>query len=189
MDLIREELLRQTKALEALLLGTEERAEAVPLPEVPWQRAATSGEERTSPAMLAGGQRPSEEDQTSGGTWEHGSEMAAGVWPTSRFAGQTSPAGEWVARAPWESWQGVPVAQGAPGEGAPGEAAPGDGAPAIWRQAQPAASGGTPAPVDAGENRLVTEYILAGRTPGTGAREMSRLFERDARRYDGGFTT
>lgn len=40
-----------------------------------------------------------------------------------------------------------------------------------------------------GNVRLVTEYHPAGHSSRTGAQTLSRIFERDARRYDGGFSS
>lgn len=49
--------------------------------------------------------------------------------------------------------------------------------------------GGGDAGTQSGNVRLVTEYHPAGRSSTTGAQALSRIFERDARRYDGGFVS
>lgn len=49
--------------------------------------------------------------------------------------------------------------------------------------------GGGDAGTQSGNVRLVTEYHPAGRSSTTGAQALSRIFERDARRYDGGFAS
>ena len=55
--------------------------------------------------------------------------------------------------------------------------------------AKAAAAGGRTAGPQPQDGTVVTEYVLAGKAPGIGAQELSRTFERDARRYDGGFTS
>lgn len=48
---------------------------------------------------------------------------------------------------------------------------------------------GGDAGTQSGNVRLVTEYYPARRSSTTGAQALSRIFERDARRYDGGFAS
>lgn len=71
MDLIREELLRQEKALELLLLGAEPQTE-FQTQESLWQKRQVDGTQSSGPADLD--------------------------------AGEASPAGNWVIRAPREIW-------------------------------------------------------------------------------------
>lgn len=160
MDLIREELLRQQKALELLLLGTGPQAELASLPE-------EIG--RTSPAA-----------EESGGVQamaDTGDSSSAGAWSSQ---------GNRASQGSWESGP-LMTAGGSIREAAGGLSEVNFGTTAPLNAAQTALPGAAAAGADLEEDRLVTEYVLAGRSPGTGARELSRLFERDARRYDGGF--
>ena len=154
MDLIREELLRQQKALELLLLGTSPQAEPASPPEETRKAYPADMEQRTAPAM----------PDTGDVSW----------------AGSRVPRGSWEREA-WMAASGIgrEAAEHVPGSGS--------GTAARLDAAQAALPGAAAAGADLEEGRLVTEYVLAGRQPETGARELSRLFERDARRYDGGF--
>ena len=159
MDLIREELLRQQKALELLLLGTGPQAELASSPEEIGGTSPAAEESGAVPLMM-----------------DDGGVSSAGGWASrGNRVSQES-------RVPWKSWESLTAAGKSAREAAEG---------------LPGGNFGTAVPSDAAQtalpdanlegDRLVTEYVLAGRQPGTGARELSRLFERDARRYDGGF--
>lgn len=165
MDLIREELLRQQKALELLLLGTGPQAE----PGSPSEKTR-----EISPGAEELGAVPLMPD--TGGVLS-----AEGRASRASLASQES-------RGPWESWESLTAAGRKVREAA--EGFPGGNFGTVVPSldaAQTVPPGTAAAGVDLEGDRLVTEYVLAGRSPGTGARELSRLFERDARRYDGGF--
>ena len=175
MEYIREELLRQQAALGRLLLG------------------APAPEEETAP-----GREAPARDGAPGGAASPG----AGERPETAPAARTAAASP---RARAGHGGDVPGAEGperdGPGFGeAWGEAPPptaGRGAgedrqplPAAsgWGWAPPAGRGPdwTGAPGE-GAAVLVTEVARPAPREGGGARELSRVFQRDARRYDGGF--
>lgn len=155
MDLIREELLRQKKALELLLLGANAQPESVTPPEKVELSSFAVREAWKSPAA------PEARDLPPAGRWvirsseEEKSDMVAGA--------RLSEAGETARTSFGAAALTAPARTALPGGGL----------------RDPAAEGG----------RLVTEYVLAGRPARTGAWELSRLIERDARRYDGGFSS
>ena len=157
MDLIREELLRQEKAMRALLLGTDK------------QQTETA---------------PGDQSHQGGGAkaGENGADAQADV--------RTSAAVEsWVPGVPGnsrsvftadrrtqrEEYSDSPISAGVPAGTltVPGALHHGVGA----------------AGMQSGNVSLVTEYHPAGRSSRTGAQALSRIFERDARRYDGGFAS
>ena len=168
MDLIREELLRQEKALELLLLGAEPQTECQ-TQESHWQKRQVDGTQSSGPADLD--------------------------------AGEASPAGSWVIRAPREIWHEEIAGTTALGQTHAGKTSPpsagemlerdaaGYGVTAGVIPAKAAAAGGLTSGPQPQDGTVVTEYVLAGKAPGIGAQELSRTFERDDRRYDGGFTS
>lgn len=168
MDLIREELLRQEKALELLLLGAEPQTE-FQTQESLWQKRQVDGTQSSGPADLD--------------------------------AGEASPEGNWVIRAPREIWREEITGTTALGQTHAGKTSPpsagemrerdaaGYGVTAGVIPAKAAAACGRTAGPQPQDGTVVTEYVLAGKAPGIGAQELSRTFERDARRYDGGFTS
>lgn len=168
MDLIREELLRQEKALELLLLGAGPQPESQ-TQESLWQKRQADGTQSSETADLD--------------------------------AGEASPAGSWVIRAPREIWHEESSGTVVPRETLAGKTFPpaagemlerdatGYGVTAGVIPAKAAAAGGRSAGSQPQDGTVVTEYVLAGKAPGIGAQELSRTFERDARRYDGGFTS
>lgn len=155
MDLIREELLRQTQALEQLLLGARPRS------------AETSESPQTHEAM------PRSESRTQGETVSAEADMPAFSAVMRQMREFEEAVGSGAAAGTLSDAEGLLPAADAPA--------------AAWDGTR--RSGGEDLGTMAGAERRVTTYTPAAPVPGTGARELSRLFQRDARRYDGGFTS
>lgn len=157
MDLIREELLRQEKALTALLLGANKQQTDAPLGDQSRQGGGVKAEENGADAQADVRMSAAAESWIPGvsGESRSGSSMGRRVQAEERAnstIGAEVPAGT------------LPV---------PGASRLGMG------------DAGT----QSGNVCLVTEYHPAGRSSRTGAQALSRIFERDARRYDGGFSS
>lgn len=157
MDLIREELLRQEKALTALLLGANKQQ----------TDAAPGGRSRQGGGVKAG------ED---GADAQADVRMSAAVksWIPG-VSGESRSVFAADRRAQREEHSDSPMGAGVPAGTLP---VPGTSRPGVG-------DAGT----QSGNVRLVTEYHPAGRSSRTGAQALSRIFERDARRYDGGFAS
>lgn len=157
MDLIREELLRQEKALRALLLGAgQQQTETAP-----------GDQSHQGDGAKAGGDGA--DAQADVRTSAAAESWIAGMSGDSRsvFAADR--------RTQREEYSDSPISAGVPAGilTVPGTMRHGVGA----------------AGTQSGNVRLVTEYHPAGRSSRTGAQTLSRIFERDARRYDGGFSS
>ena len=175
MDYIREELLRQQALLVVLLTG--QRLE--PLEETGQQRSdpaetAREAEERwyLQWAEKARDRRP----QAPFGKPEGAAELLAAL-----------AAGEAGGRARETEWPLEP--ERLRNGGAPAETAAESGRAAVRTAKLPTgtgrAAGGLPG--ETGEVRLVTELYQAERGEAADPAALSRAFQRDARRYDGGF--
>lgn len=173
MDYIREELLRQRAALAALLLGGAGREDAredgpgtagevPPAPTPARGRGGERGRETTAagtgPDSWAGTETVSPAD------WERAAERAGGGREAVGFGGTPGDGSGPDGAAAWV-W----------GPGLAGTGAPGRG----WTLA---ADGAGPAVVTA-----VTELALPQPEAAPGPEALSRAFQQDARRYDGGF--
>ena len=157
MDLIREELLRQEKALRALLLGAgQQQTDAAPGGRFRQGGAAETGEDGA-------------DAQADVRTSAAAESWVPGVPGNSRSVFTTD------RRTQREKYSDSPISAGVPAGtlNVPGTVRHGMG------------DAGT----QSGNVRLVTEYHPAGRSSRTGAQALSRIFERDARRYDGGFAS
>lgn len=171
MDYIREELLRQQRALAALMMGGE--------PLVP----AEAGQE----AALYGESVGLEADGNGARVW-NGREREAFSAPVSRTRS--------VGWGKTERAQGEPDAAGAvfgayghflgrvePQRGRAGRAGTLQGA--AWSGHASGAAGGLPAEATAPRE---AEAFAASGGDAADARALSQMFQRDARRYDGGFS-
>lgn len=157
MDLIREELLRQEKALRALLLGTDkQQTETAPGDQSHQGDGAKAGE-------IGADAQADVRTSAAAESW------VPGVPGNSRSVFTTD------RRTQREEYSDSPISAGVPAGTltVPGALHHGVGA----------------AGTQSGNIRLVTEYHPAGRSSWTGAQTLSRIFERDARRYDGGFAS
>lgn len=185
MDYIREELLRQQALLVILLTGRR------PEPAEERETRSDAGEELLPEIAPA---RRLRQGQTSGAGgeqfWESSLPEAAALWTVLADPSAGGRAGEMTEKNTAGGRGGKAAEKDAAGGGA-GEAAEKDAA-AVRRRSAAAAretpgrtSGGLPP--EAGEIRLVTEVRQpeSGRNADPAA--LSLAFQRDARRYDGGF--
>ena len=174
MDYIREELLRQRAALAALLLGgarREETREAGP-------EAAGEGLPAPAPARGQGLDRGRET-------------TAAGAGPDPWAGTETVSPADWEPPAQWAG--GGREAVGF--DGLPGDGGGPDGAAEAWVRGPGLAGTGAPGrgwTLTAGDGGVaavtaVTELALPRPEAALGPEALSRAFQQDARRYDGGF--
>lgn len=175
MDYIREELLRQQALLVVLLTG--QRLE--PLEE--------TGQQRPDPAEAV---REAEERRYL--QWTEKARDSRAQAPFGEPEGEAAllaalAAGEAGGRAREREWPAEP--ERLRNGGGPAATAAESGRAAVRTAELPAgtgrAAGGLPG--ETGEVRLVTELYQAERGEGADPAALSRAFQRDARRYDGGF--
>lgn len=184
MDYIREELLRQQALLVILLTGRR------PEPAEERETRSDAGEELLPEIAPA---RRLRQGQTSGAGgeqfWESSLPEAAALWTVLADPSAGGRAGEMTEKNTAGGRGGKAAEKDAAGGGA-GEAAERDTAAVRRRSAAaweaPARTAGE-IPPEAGEIRLVTEVRRpeSGRSADPAA--LSLAFQRDARRYDGGF--
>ena len=177
MEYIREELLRQQAALGRLLLGA-------PAPEeetAPGREAPSPAGTPAETAAWGAGERP----ETAPAARAAAASPRARTAPGGDVPGAEAPA--WDGPGFGEAWGEAAGTPPTAGRGA-GEARQPLPAASGWGWAPPAGRGPdwTGAPGE-GAAVLVTEVARPAPREGGGARELSRVFQRDARRYDGGF--
>lgn len=173
IDYIRERLLRQRELLARILLGGDMEAEA--------ERRRQGSEPPGTDGSAAGAAFPmmSPVSQAAAG-WEEtpGKSLRLSAQEDVRKVSGWSAAGADAELSDWESAAGTAPARERRGGGFSAESIPPD-------EETPAA--GTVETLRSGW-REVTELIAAPPAKQDGAKALSRLVQRDARRYDGGFT-
>ena len=174
MDYIREELLRQRAALSRLLLGRTEVEEREEQNESVW-----ADENRDDSVLLAGAEaffasrkladreRLNPQGERTGSTETGYRDASDGFWEEA--------AGE----VPAFAWSRTADGHRALRRGR---------AERVFTTRDGTVVRGTEAGSLSGAERTVLETVWADEEKGTDARELSRIFQRDARRYDGGFT-
>lgn len=177
MDYIREELLRQQRVLAALMTG-EDRAEK----RAPEKEPAPDRADETAWEETAGRLGPADGADTAGRLGKETSPAWAGYAETGLGEGAKGGAAEKTA-AP-ERWETVRARERWLGDGGSLKAKS-EAAGAAWQAA--AGSVG-----ESGDSWPSGGGALWAALPASGgladARTLSRAFQRDARRYDGGFS-
>ena len=179
MEYIREMLLRQRTALARLMLGgvAEETSETASAPAADRREAAVPMDRGTGPSEMAAGGREARRS---------GQQSAAAAHTSGEFAWQGETLRQALARK---------SAAGRQAAGIPGVAGTRDtSVRSAGRRAAGAgglAGSGFNPPADAGRapgGRLSAwESLPAAGGEAAGAKALSRAFQQDARRYDGGF--